>query len=265
MIFIKYLIRNLVYKILYKNYKLYFFLINISVYFNFLLPHEEQIHGFEKFNFKNRDNLIDIGGGNGLFVKSIRRVGFIGNIISIDPLKENYENFKKIIRVDNKVRFINKVVSQNKTLKLFTPIYCSKKLNNWTSHSKKEIYQNLKNAKFNLDKKKLKFEVKKYKTIKLDNIIKNKVSVIKLDIEGSELDAIKSGMKTIKKFKPIIYLESNLRKDKKETNMFKVGKILSKFGYKCYLFDAKKNKFKINKDYHNENVFFLRKQNLNNI
>ena len=48
------------------------------------------------------------------------------------------------------------------------------------------------------------------KTNTLDNILASKnypVSLIKIDVQGHELDVLKSGKKTITKHKPVIYFE----------------------------------------------------------
>ena len=85
--------------------------------------------------------------------------------------------------------------------------------------------------------------------------------MIKIDTEGSELDVIKSSLKTIKKYKPLIIVEYN------HINFLNIKKILIKFNYKCYIYE--KNNFKlINKKIINEiskrtnltNIIFVKKE-----
>lgn len=56
-------------------------------------------------------------------------------------------------------------------------------------------------------------EVNRVRTIRLDTYIEDEgvsnIDIIKIDIEGNELYALKGGVKSIKKFRPIIFCEIN--------------------------------------------------------
>ena len=249
-------LRNLVFIIIYKNINIYYLILKISNFSDFLLPHEKEIYGFKKLKYNKNKFLIDVGSGNGLFLRSINKIGYNGKAICIDPLYENKIIFKNIVKNNKKILFYSKAVSNKKKIYLYTPFTDQIKLNNWTSKSKKEIIENLKAANFNLDIKKIKFYKKKFNCIKLNNFIKKKIAIIKIDVEGSELNVIKSGINLIKKHKPIIYLENNKRK-KNETNFVKIRPILNKYNYKCFFYDYNKDEF--NEKYTDQinNIFFL--------
>ena len=90
--------------------------------------------------------------------------------------------------------------------------------------------------KFNKINKKFKLIKEKIKIQKLDSF-NLKPDLIKIDTEGSELDVIKSSLKTIKKYKPLIIVEFN------HINFLNIKKILIKLDYKDYVYE--KNNFKL--------------------
>ena len=94
-------------------------------------------------------------------------------------------------------------------------------------------YNNLKfrlNFFFNKINKNFKLIKEKIKIQKLDKL-NLKPDLIKIDTEGSELDVIKSSLKTIKKNKPLIIVEYN------HINFLNIKKILIKLGYKAYIYE----------------------------
>ena len=91
-------LRNLIFKIIYKNIKIYSIILKISNLTNFLLPHEKEIYGFKKLKYKKNEYLIDVGSGNGLFLRSIIKIGYNGKAICIDPIYENKKRFNKLVR-----------------------------------------------------------------------------------------------------------------------------------------------------------------------
>ena len=90
----------------------------------------------------------------------------------------------------------------------------------------------------------------KVQTITLDDLIiqYGNPDLIKIDVEGYENKVLLGAIKTIKKYKPVIYVENNLKQGKYNTiNFFK--RKLSKFGYKPYIFNLEqKSFFKYNKN-----------------
>ena len=91
---------------------------------------------------------------------------------------------------------------------------------------------------FRIDLSKFRFLKKKIKSFRIDNL-NIKPNLIKIDVEGGELEVVKSGLKLIKKYKPFIVIEYN------HNNFKNILKILTKLGYKAFLL---KNKLiKINK------------------
>ena len=249
-------LRNLIFKIIYKNIKIYSIILKIINLTNFLLPHEKEIYGFKKLKYKKNEYLIDVGSGNGLFLRSIIKIGYNGKAICIDPIYENKKRFNKLVRTKKNISFLSKAVSTKKKIYLYTPSFNGINLNNWTSSSKKEIFKNFKAANFNINYKKVKFHENKFNCISLNKFLNKKISIIKIDVEGNEPDVIKSGINLIKKQKPIIYLENNKR-TKNNTNFAKIDPILRKYNYKCFFYNYETNIFSKKYDNKTKNIFFL--------
>jgi len=80
------------------------------------------------------------------------------------------------------------------------------------------------------------YETFKVKSIKLDNInFENKISFIKIDVEGHELEVIYGAMQLIKKNKPNMMIEIEERHSKKK--VMETINLISEMGYKTYVYN----------------------------
>ena len=113
------------------------------------------------------------------------------------------------------------------------------------------------------DKKKNKNN-KKIVLNKLDNIkFDNKISFIKIDVEGFEQRVLEGGLKTIKHHKPIILFEQIVSEFKSESTNSIL--ILKKLGYKIcwYQNGFKSQSFLIRRIQNIKDIFFGRKHTIN--
>jgi FkbM family methyltransferase len=139
-------------------------------------------------------------------------------VIALEPLKSNYNYLKKNM-LDNKNRFkVSNIGIGEK--KKYSKIYYS----NETSNVGASMYKG--------SNKKINYQIIKIDTI--DNILlneKRKKYVIKLDVEGNEINAIKGAKKTLNKDCLIIYEDHG--SDKFHLN----SKYLLKKNFFIYYFD----------------------------
>ena len=224
--------------LIYLNIYIYLFVKKLFQ-INFIrMVHEKEIYSLKYLNYSKKSTILDIGGSDGLFFKSVRKANINNKVISIEPLKINLKYLKKIEKKYNNFQYQNIAISSFDYLKIFTPKYNNIKIYNFTSFSKKNIIDNLKkNFKF-LNTKILKFDVSKVKAKKLDNFIKYNIGVLKLDVEGYENYVINSGKKLIKKYKPIIYIENN-------SKTFKNNSFLRILGYSTYFYNPQNKNFSL--------------------
>ena len=233
-------IRRVIFKIIFKNIYIYKFGILAARYTNFLLPHEEDMHGLTHLKLEKSKIIVDVGASDGLYYKSIRHLGIKNKLYAFEPLKENIRYLNKISRKDKKFKYARLALgNRSSNLSIYTPHYEGKYINNFSSFSKNECKKNFKINNFYINLKNLKFKKSSIKQKTLDSY-KFKTALIKIDVEGYEKNVLLGAMNTIKRFKPIIYVENN--KGKSDTiNFFK--KKLTRLKYKPYLFNCDNKSF----------------------
>ena len=257
-------IRRIIFKFIFRNLYLYELGIFFARYTNFLLPHEEDIYGLNYLKLENEKNIIDVGASDGLYFKSLRYMGINNRYNAFEPLKKNKKYLIKIKKKSINFKFhITALGDKNTQLTLYTPFYKKHFLYNWSSFSIKECKYNLLLRNFNINLKKLEFKKHKVKQRKLD-FFKFKPTLIKIDVEGYENSVLLGAIKTIKKFKPIIYVENNLKQKKSNTINFFKQKLL-KLGYNAYTFNFEQKTFlnyskkNISGRFFSYNVYFITK------
>ena len=199
---------------------------------NKLVSSEPEFYILKKFIKKN-DSVVDIGANIGRYSFELSKiVDHKGKVYSFEPILRNYLTFISLIFVHEAKNIIpfNIVLSdETKLLKMNevkTSIRTKVLFNTYTAskvHKKGRLY---------------------HYSIRLDDLkIKNKISFIKIDVEGHEMQVLRGAKNTIKKNKPVILIQDN---DKKVINYLKSwgygqAKIKMKNNRKNYLFIYKKN------------------------
>ena len=189
------------------------------------------------------DTIIDGGANQGIFSLAFASLSQKIKIFSVEPFKYCHKILRENLRMNllKNVTIIPKVLSNK---------IASYQLDYSKSKVSASIVRDfggektLTIASTTIDEIASKYQLKK-------------IDLIKLDIEGAELAALKGGSRSIKKFIPKIVLECNNYEYKK------IYKFLKKFKYTSYLLT--KNGFvkKINSITKSEaNIFFLTKKHI---
>ena len=194
------------------------------------------------FSHKNyRYDIIDIGSNIGdkslsLSNKLLENKFYNFKIFSIEPTDYAYKKQVSNINLNPKLK---------KKISLFKYFVSNKK------NKPKEIYSSwkldTKDETHKLHLGSLKRVNKSTRCIKLDEFIKkNKIKnqiILKMDVDGSELDILKSSTKLLKKSNPIIFMEYAPYIMKEHgSNTKKFLNFLNKYDYNIY--DLNFNKFK---------------------
>jgi FkbM family methyltransferase len=149
------------------------------------------------FNF-HKYIYIDVGANDGSHVnnliKSYKKINFC--LFEANPF--NYKKLRQNIKKNKKIRLYNFALGRkNALIKMFDYKRSGSKLST----------SNKKNLKYLVNKKIYSFNVE---VKKLDNFnFIKKVKIIKIDVEGDELNVLLGAKKLINKFNPIIILEFN--------------------------------------------------------
>lgn len=177
---------------------------------------------------KKGDVVFDIGASVGWYAINIllSKKGVV--VYCFEPIKSSYsyliKNFKLNNLKNDKVYNIG-LSDGNKKTKFYFDVECA------MASSMADLRESPKTIIEECKVKKLDDFVSKIPSFK-------KLDFIKCDVEGSELLVFKGGIKTIKKYKPIIFAEM-LRKWSKKFNYHPndIINLLSGVGYECYIFN----------------------------
>ena len=223
--------------------------------FKFLLPYEEDWYFFKNHKISKSSTIIDIGAHWGesaitfsKFYPHNKIISFEPNIFAFQRLKKNTKNLK--------IKIFNYGIGKKKFSNLYFPYYKNCQLSLWGSQNLKKLKKRIENYTY-LNNKKLKYRKLKF-FFKNFPHINNKISIIKIDVEGEELNVIKMIKNVIKKNKPLLFIEHNV------SNFDQVNLVLKKLGYKSYYFD-KNNLNEISKITNIKNLFSLKKKRTINI
>ena len=206
-------------------------------------------------------NFIDVGANIGSVTLPLAKIFDKSSIFSIEPTYYAYEKLLKNTNLNpilkKRIKTFNFLINNDKKTR---KVYSSWNLN--SKGKKHKIY---------LDSLK---KINEKNIISLDKFIKKinkKIDFIKIDVDGFELKVLKSGIKYIKKFKPIIHIEfaPYLHSGSNNSSESLIFFIKNKLGYDFYNEDFKKIKEinsyvkKIKK--RSENFFLVNKKDIKNL
>ena len=236
---------------------LYLYVVSRELYnyfFSFFF-YESECEVFKYLKKRSNVKIIDIGSSNLSFSSYISRLFYKSNFYCFEPLLHFY-NSKKL-KNNNKLYIFNKACSNKyQKITLFTPF---KKILNFkiylkyfSSYSLKFVKKNL--IKYFNNQNKFSYEKTTVQTTKIDDL-KLKPDLVKLDIEGYEFNALLGARKTIRRFKPVIYIEKP---------SLSVDKFFYSLNYKKYQYKKKYKKLSEIKKTNNiiNNYFYIYNENI---
>ena len=192
-----------------------------------------ELNTIRKLSENNKILFLDCGCNYGFYsfyAASLKKDNFI---ISIEASKKTSEEFLKNLELNNYNNndFKNYAVSDLDN----SDIEFNESENDWESS---QSHSNFKS-----------FSTSNVKSIKIDTLIKNYnyehyVPIIKLDIEGSEINAILGGLEFIEKNSPLIIIEISKYIFENKDNIDHLNNFLFKYDYTMY--DTKNNKVNVN-------------------
>jgi len=212
---------------------------------------ETEALGIRNINFKKKINILDIGASDGISANFFLNNLIVNKIFCFEPNK----NYANILKKNSKLKVFQYGLgapSKNLVyipyfyfffLKFYLITYTANSLNNCRKFIKNDFFFS----------SSLRFE-KTFIDIKKTPKINNKISLIKIDTNGSEYEILKSLKEIIIRDKPVILLEYvDLKK--------KIDTFLLKKGYKRYYFYSDKKKLILVKksSSYQFNFFFLTK------
>jgi len=213
---------------------------------------EHEINLVKKF-IKSGTDSIDVGVYRGVYSYEMSKYSEKVHSFEPNPIIFKYinKNLKKFIKNIHLYNFA--LSNQNKTINLKIPIR--------NSNSNKEIfeeYYEMGKATIHNENNFENYENFEIQTKKIDELnFDNKISFIKIDVEGHELEVIEGAKNTIKRDKPVLLVEIEKQYTKKE--VAESINFINSLGYKSYFFNKKdlKSTTELNNlDLFNNFIFF---------
>ena len=209
---------------------------------------------------KKKNTIVDIGANIGSVSLPLAKLFNSSTIISVEP---TYYAFSKL----------KKNLSLNPNFKKRIRIY-----NSFISNKKRKINFIHSSWNFSSDSKKHKIHLgilkqASNKTQSLSELIKKqkrKIDLIKIDVDGYEIDVLKSGKEIINKYKPVIYFEfaPYLYKEFGYSSKILINFVKKDMNYLFFdeNFNEVKNINKIAKNLNDrsKNFFLIHKKNISN-
>ena len=193
---------------------------------------EQEINLVKKF-IKSGTDSIDVGVYRGVYSYEMSKYSEKVHSFEPNPIIFKYidKNLKKFIKNIHLYNFA--LSNQNKTINLKIPIR--------NSNSNKEIfeeYYEMGRATIHNENNFENYENFEIQTKTIDELsFDNKISFIKIDVEGHELEVIEGAKNTIKRDKPVLLVEIEKQYTKKE--VAESINFINSLGYKSYFFDKK--------------------------
>lgn len=177
---------------------------------------------------KDDSVFVDIGANKGVFTVFAAKRLPNGRVLSFEPTSKNYNVLKRNVDVnkfDNVELFEIGISDKHKVIPIYGPN--ERYLDGTKNEGAFSIFASEKTGQFLQD-----IEVDS-----LDSILRNnpsqKIDVIKIDVEGSEVDVLNGMIQTILKYKPYILIESNDKALRSAGHTSgEIFSILDKFSYK---------------------------------
>jgi FkbM family methyltransferase len=170
-------------------------------------------------------NLIDVGSNKGQFIILSSEFQNLDNIYSFEPQKDQLKIQKKLFKNNKKIKFYNFALgSKNKKLKFY---FTERK----DSSSLLKINKNLTN------KKSYNIQYERYITVKdgysvFKNLKFNKPVLLKIDVQGYELEVLKGFKKLLKKINFILLEVSNKNLYLNQSSIISILNYLKKKNFK---------------------------------
>lgn len=227
-------------------------ILNIYIFLYETFIHQNQIINTIKEHKIKFNKIIDIGSHNGIYIKKFLKVSKNASIYAFEPQDYFYN---KILNKfpQNNVKLFNLALGNTDSIKnikipSITSTMSLSEINKDSRHNrlKKKFFESSLNNNY-----------QKIKIKKLDEILPENqdFDIIKIDVEGYELNVIKGGINTIKNSKLLIVEEQ--RSKQYENNYYQIDEILKKNNFKLI---KKLNFFLLN---FSDNIYINQKPNTN--
>ena len=191
----------------------------------------ENILFYRSVNLKN-GSFIDVGCYKGSKIDNFLNIDKKISIIGIEPFTKYFNDLNRKYKNHTNVKMLNMAANDKSNIKKFF----------YYNHSilDKEAFSLIKTQRLN---KKM-----HVRCCKIDDFIKNKPSIIKIDTEGAELKVLNGSLKTLIKHRPFFFIEVT------QKTFIKTVKKFNKKNYFVYIYEYNFFKKKLSNNWVKKNL-----------
>jgi FkbM family methyltransferase len=197
---------------------------------------------------KSGDTVVDVGANMGIYTKLLSGlVGVNGKVYSIEPIPYTFDILTYIV---TKLK-LNQVTLYNYAISNFDGF-----LNMEIPRGENGL-ENYYTAKIIDSSWESKYQTVIVQTRTLEGVLSNedKISFIKLDVEGHEYECLLGGANIIDKYKPSLFIEIWGDPDESNSAAHRTMKFLEDYGYRPFIYDD--NKLRNRKLHETKNDYFF--------
>ena len=173
--------------------------------FNFLLPYESDWFFFKKFKIKKNSSILDIGAHWGESALTFKKIYPENKIYSFEPHVDSFRKLRINCKNFNIFPFNYGISKKREEKKIFYPTYKNQSLSLWSSDNLLNLKKRIEQYTY-LKHKNIIFKSQLCLFKKLPKI-KEKISIIKIDVEGAEHKVIESIFGLIKRDEPLLFID----------------------------------------------------------
>lgn len=181
--------------------------------------------------------VFDIGANYGDYTYLLEKIVPANKIYAFEPIPDLYKRLKKVFPKSNIFDF---ALSNYEGIATFKIPYVNNKMLKSRGTLQLQIKEKNETSKTIID----------VNTITLDKFLENHkldaIGFIKIDVEGNELNVIKGGVNTIKKYKPTLMIEIEQRHHQEKITH--ILDMITDLNYSCYFVNKDLNLTKLNVD-----------------
>ena len=210
------------------------FLTRISLF----LPHEVDFYGFRHLIKQKAGLFLDIGANDGISCRSFRKFNNTWKILSIEanPLHEvGLGQLKKKVRnFDFLIAAVGKTSGEQVTL--YVPAFRFIPIHRVASLAREQVEKSLSSLPFASDRRRLAYKEVATRTLRVDDLSLSP-TIVKIDVEGAELNALLGMEQTIQTARPFFLVEV------KSDQFPSVNEFFSKKSYRSFGYNVKRDAF----------------------
>jgi FkbM family methyltransferase len=197
-------------------------------------PHEEDFAFFR--NLRGEPGVfVDVGANAGQSARSLRLFNQDLRIVSFEPnklLEPELRFTKRLLGADYEYR-MHGLGSARQAIELFVPLAGRTPMTPWATADRQTLESNLPTIERELGTR-ITVETVPVEILRFDDV-GLVPTVVKIDVEGFELDVLLGMLKTIEHARPVFMIEASRATPE-------IHKLLRPFGYRFFLYDAAENK-----------------------